>query len=154
MFYFLAKISAYNVPVRVRYSDRTALYRLPRELPYLARISQEEPSPENHCSVSGGSQSPEGTSARSEAVRPSFQTGPRTYREEIGSTALLLCKVNNLGMCNKVCINFKGTGARDFQLSFVITNTYLGSWFISKFFSQNFLSICGVIWIEVWLPAA
>jgi hypothetical protein len=45
----------------------------------------------------GGSESSENSDGRVENVRPTFQTGARTYREEVGSTALLLCKVNNLG---------------------------------------------------------
>jgi hypothetical protein len=53
--------------------------------------------PENLC-CAGGSQSPDSPGSQAEGVKPpAFQTGPRTYREEVGSTALLLCKVNNLG---------------------------------------------------------
>ncbi len=53
--------------------------------------------PENLC-CAGGSQSPDRSEGQAEGVKPpAFQTGPRTYREEVGSTALLLCKVNNLG---------------------------------------------------------
>jgi hypothetical protein len=53
--------------------------------------------PENIC-FEGGSQSPESREGPAVGVKPpAFQTGPRTYREEVGSTALLLCKVNNLG---------------------------------------------------------
>ncbi|XP_023337137.1 lachesin isoform X2 [Eurytemora carolleeae] len=30
-------------------------------------------------------------------IPPTFKSGPRVYKEELGTTALLLCKVNNLG---------------------------------------------------------
>ena len=30
-------------------------------------------------------------------VPPSFKTNPKVYKEEIGDTAILLCKVKNLG---------------------------------------------------------
>ena len=30
-------------------------------------------------------------------IPPTFKSGPKVYKEELGTTALLLCKVNNLG---------------------------------------------------------